>query len=331
MNCPNCNAPLDPGQRFCGSCGQPVVQPKRKDNIDVNRTIAADPYDYAPAAPEQNYPQPEPPEQPEQSYSEQYQPEQNYQQPYQPEQNYRQPYQPEQNYRQPYQPEQNYQQQYQPEQSYQQQYQPEQNYQQQYQPNSSYSSGGNDRYAEQYNQYQQPSQYGNTGGAYSYTTNGGVMVRNNNKTKMIIIIIVAAVVLIGGTLGTVLGAVSCANKKHRLVSNSGTFIVKDKAINVNDSDAESKINKFFSERSISMHQTSSEGEYSIEVHGNTILTILKLSSGATEEDFQSAKRTMTETKTDMKSERETVGVNNLVEVFALMRNNGSVYYVKVAS
>ena len=48
MNCPKCNYPAAPNQKFCENCGAPIAQVQ----IDVERTMAAD-VDDIPAVPQQ--------------------------------------------------------------------------------------------------------------------------------------------------------------------------------------------------------------------------------------------------------------------------------------
>ena len=57
MNCPNCNNPLNPNQKFCSVCGAPAAQaPVNTDNAPQNN-FAPSPQEY-PAPSPQEYPAP---------------------------------------------------------------------------------------------------------------------------------------------------------------------------------------------------------------------------------------------------------------------------------
>ena len=145
MNCPNCNKPLQPHQRFCSACGT------RVEALTSDVQQAADQWQPQSVQPEPQQAewrpqevQPEPQQAEWQPQSVQPEPQQAEWQP--------QSVQPEPPYAQPQEPV------WQPQQAQPQQPQAKRPQQPSYQPPQ---SGQTDRYAAQFQQYQQPSRFAN--------------------------------------------------------------------------------------------------------------------------------------------------------------------------
>ena len=330
MNCPKCNAPLAPNQRFCGACGADVSA-AAAPVLDTQKTMAAEEY-----TPDQAYQPQEPAYQPQQPA---YQPEQPAYQPeqpaYQPEQPAYQPeqpaYQPQESYYQPeqpaYQAQDNY---YQPEQqSY---YQPQnQGYGQNAQPAS--PTGGANDYSQQFSQYQQHSPYGSTNNGYSYQ-NGATAVKTNKTVMIVVIAVISAVAIAGIVLAIVFGVRGCSgNDIHTVKTSSGVVIATDDAIDTSDSDAKQKIDSYLTAQNaqaVIAQSMGNQGTVDQSVQGNTWVIAVRLNQKLTEAQKTDLKTYINSalpfSSSDMRSQS---GVSNMVMVVAYLDSDGSVAAARV--
>ena len=320
MNCPNCNSPLSPNQRFCGTCGFDVssAQP-----LDVPKTTAADNY-----TPEQTYaPQDNYYPQEQQNYG--YQQDQGYAPQdygYQQDQGYAQ-----QNYG--YQQDQGYAPQdygYQQDQGYAQQNYGQQNTAVQYQPHS------NNDYSQQYSNYQQQSPYGSTNYSYSGQSAGGSGM--NKKTLTIIIAVVAVLAVAGIVLGIVFGVKSCSGDKHT-VKAFGVEVAKDDKIDTTDGNAKSKIEAYLEEKKFNDYldsaRSSLNGEGTLEsaVYGNTWVWAVKVTREMSESEKSQMKSGYISSMipVSISQMRSAANVDNLVVVVAVLDKDNNVLDKKVMS
>ena len=287
----------------CPKCNSPLPSNQRfcgncgakLDFIDVNKTVAAD--DFVPEEqPSQNYGYTQPEDQPAQNYG--------YTQPEeQPAQNY--------GYTQP-------------------EEQPAQNYGYTQQPRD---------FSQQYQNYQQPSQYAGGHGSYSYAQNQGQTktgIMTQKKTPIMIAIIVGAVLVIAGiVLGIVFGVKGCSDSKHRLTTSDGTLIIEDDDIDVTDSSAQTKIDRYLQDSGIRENLRSTGAQYSqyfsadATAKGNVALLTVKFTSSVTAEEKEEVK-SMFSGSTGTSTVKSDTGVSNAVAVLAILNSDGSVYYKKIA-
>ena len=318
MNCPKCNAPVPPNQRFCGSCGA------KMELIDNNRTMAADdvspevPRDYGYTVPEEqparDYGYTVPEEQPARDYGYTVPEEQ-------PARDY--------GYTVP-------------------EEQPVGN-------NYGYSKSERD-FSSQYNDYQKSSQYSGGHGGYDYN-NGGFGYNNgggaNNKKVMIIVIaIAAAIVIAGAVVGIVLGAKSCSNDdnkgngnstsgsvnaggSHR-VTSGGIVIVEDEDINTADSEAQAKLEEYISTSGKKTMEEQYNQQYSqyfhtsISAQGNAIVVVIKFTDNISESDKSEFTQSMKQSTSNQGNVKSETGVSNAVAVLGILNSDGSIYYTRTS-
>lgn len=337
MNCPKCNAPLAPNQRFCGSCGTDVTA--AAPVLDPQKTMAAEEYTpeqaYTPQESSYQPEQPAAPQEPAYQPEQAYQPQESYYQPEQPAAPQEPAYQAQESYYQPEQPD------YQQQQSY---YQPEQpNY---YQPqNQGYSQGAqpvsqpanSHDFSQQYSQYQQHSPYGSTNNGYSYQT-GGTAVKTNKTVMIVVIAVLSAMAVAGIVLGIVFGVRGCSGNSgsdniHAAITGSGITIVTDDAIDTSDSAAQQKIESYLAANNATAYITQmlgNQGTVDQSVKGNTWTVAVKVNQKLTEEQKEQL-RTYTSqslgfSAAEMRSES---GVSNMVMVIAYLDSDGTVVASKV--
>ena len=331
MNCPKCNYPAAPNQKFCEFCGAAITPVQ----IDMERTVAAD-IDDVPAPPHRQEPQPswstpapyeakqpEPQvqqapqtyEQPVQQTPQTYeQPVQQAPQTYEPPvqqapQTYEQPVQQaSQTYEQPVQQApQTYEQ---PVQQAPQTYEPpvqqapqtyEQPVQQAPQTNApQWPEGGSvasawqtpaKDYSQMYENYNKPSQYSN-GQNYNY---GYSIQEGTVKTvnkKKIAIIIASAVVAVGLIVALIIIIASCSGGGSHTVKNAdGIKLASDSAINTSDSEAERKLAAMLQSQGLT-GSSSSISHMQYYAKGNTIVQEEKLNNKATDQEKELYKSTL---------------------------------------
>ena len=336
MNCPKCNFPVSPGQRFCEACGAPLAPIQ----LDTERTVAADvdniPIPPAQPEPQQSawaqpaQPQPaayEPPAQPQPAaYEPPAQPQPAaYEPPAQPKPAaYEPPAQPQPAaYEPPSQP--------QPAASVP-PVQPEANASSPEWPEggSVASAWDQPQQPDNHAQYQQPSYY--SGNQYGYSPAAPqAPVKTANKKK-IAIIIASAVVAVGLIVGLILIIVSCSGGGSHKIEISGKTVADDSSINTGDSAAEKKINDFIN-ASGSGTTTSQMGTMKVYGKGNAVVYEERLFSPIPESERASyqalAKQNLSGSSSNLASARVQSGVSDLVAVYALFDGNGDLIYSEV--
>ncbi len=339
MNCPKCFSPLQPNQKFCEVCGAKIGAAE----MDVDKTVAADPYDIPeqPQVPQE----PSPWQQPEQQGSQESQESSPWQQPEQQQSPWQQPEQqvsqePQQSspWQQPEQQQSPWQQ---PEQQAFQQPQQPSAWQQpsQYGPAQSHHD-----FSQQYQQYQQPSQYASSQPEYSgygYDTMTTTQKKGFNP-KILIIVIAAVLVVTGIVLGIVFGVKGCAANSHQIVSaTTGVVLAEDNAINTNDSEAEKKLNDYMTSQNVSAYEQQLNSEFNgngnakVYAKGNAFVIEINITVPLDSTKRESVRQYMEQYYSNMGSSlsqaRTECGVSNMVMVVAAVDNNHEIIYNKVIS
>ncbi len=333
MNCPKCNYPTAPNQKFCENCGAVLGQAQ----IDVERTMAAD-FDEVPEVPQQ-------PEQQASWSNPAPQEAEPYVQPVQPApQAAQQPVQPApQVTEQPVQP-------------------APQVTEQPVQPatqadDNVWPEGGSvasawqtpvKDFSQMYENYNKPSQFSNgqnnsygyavPGGqnnGYGYAIPGGTVPGGTVKTvnkKKIAIIITSAVVAVGLIVALIIIIASCAGGSHSIKNADGVEIASDSSIHPNDSDAEQKINAMLQNNGLTGTNTGiSYMQYYAK--GNAAVQEEKLLSKASDQEKSTYRATMESqlngAEAKLPSYRAASGVDDMVCVYVLLDADNSVIYQKV--
>ena len=340
MNCPKCNFPVSPGQRFCEACGAPLAPIQ----LDLDKTVAAD-VDNIPVPPAQPEPQQsawaqpaqpkpaayEPPAQPQPAAFEpsaQPQPAA-YEPPAQPQPAaYEPPAQPQPAaYEPPAQP--------QPA-AYEPPAQPQPAaYEPPVQPEAKAASpewpeGGSVASAwdqpqqpDNYAQYQQPSYY--SGNQYGYSPAAPqAPVKTANKKK-IAIIIASAVVAVGLIVGLILIIVSCSGGGSHKIEISGKTVADDSAINTSDSATEKKLTEFIGNQSTETMK--------IYAKGNAVVYEERMTFEIPQDQrsyYQSmAKQSLGSSAQNLAAARAETGIKDMVAVYALFDSTGDLIYSEV--
>ena len=357
MNCPKCFSPLQPNQKFCEVCGAKIGAAE----MDVDKTVAADPYDIPEQPISQEPWQQSPWQQPEQPVPQESQQPSPWQQPGQPVP--QEPQQPEQPVSQEPQQPSPWQQ---PEQPVSQEprqpspwQQPEQPVSQEPRQPSPWQQPGNQSYqqpaqygpaqshhdfSQQYQQYQQPSQYASSQPEYSgygYDTMTTTQKKGFNP-KILIIVIAAVLVVTGIVLGIVFGVKGCAANSHQIVSaTTGVVLAEDNAINTNDSEAEKKLNDYMTSQNVSAYEQQLNSEFNgngnakVYAKGNAFVIEINITVPLDSTKRESVRQYMEQYYSNMGSSlsqaRTECGVSNMVMVVAAVDNNHEIIYNKVIS
>ena len=313
MNCPRCNNPVSPNARFCEACGA-VIAPVQ---LDMEKTMAAD-FDEVPAAPEQPVQQA--------SWSQPSQPEpQAFTPPAEPEpQAFTPPAEPEpQAYIPPAESAPN---------TYTVPEQPADAGKPEWTGGGSVADAWNQPVQTDYSsQYIQPGGYAG-GQTYGYSSATQVAVKPKN-TKKIVIIAISAAVAVGLIVALILIIVSCAGgsshqgSSHQVKNDNGTVIAEDSAIDVNDSDAEGKLNSFidsYISKTQEMDDSSTIYNYA---RGNALVSEKRLNYKVT--DSSQKERMANEVKSMADQDTQSLsmyrmlsGVNDMVGVMAIVDSSG---------
>ena len=357
MNCPKCNYPAAPNQKFCENCGAPIAQVQ----IDVERTMAADVDDIpaVPQQPEQSARQSPVPQQAEpqvqpipQEAEPQVQPI-----PQQAEPQVQSDPQAAEPQVQPIPQEAEPQVQPAPQeaepqvQPAPQQAEPQvQSAQQSDAPEwpeggsvaSAWQTPAKD-YSQMYQEYNKPSQFSNgqnnsygysvPGGqssGYGYSVPGGT-VKTVNKKK-VAIIVASAVVAVGLIVALIIIIASCAVGSHSIKNADGVEIASDSSIHPNDSDAEQKINAMLQNNGLTGTNTGiSYMQYYAK--GNAAVQEEKLLSKASDQEKSTYRATMESqlngAEAKLPSYRAASGVDDMVCVYVLLDADNSIIYQKV--
>ena len=318
MNCPKCNYPTAPNQKFCENCGAVLGQAQ----IDVERTMAAD-FDEVPEVPQQ-------PEQQASWSNPAPQEAEPYVQPVQPApQAAQQPVQPApQVTEQPVQPA------------------PQAD-------DNVWPEGGSvvsawqtpvKDFSQMYENYNKPSQFSNgqnnsygyavPGGqnnGYGYAIPGGTVPGGTVKTvnkKKIAIIITSAVVAVGLIVALIIIIASCAGGSHTIKNDDGVEIASDSAIHPNDSDAEKRISAM-----LGRGETTINSYVKYYAKGNAAIREEKMFNTASEEEKNRRKDQtvsfVSETQAGLQMLRNQCQVDDMVCVCVLLDADNSVIYQKV--